>query len=652
METAITARVRGLFDRYRTRLAIGVLFSLVIHGFILSLRLGIPGLGLPGLELPWNERRAQLPVLSVRLANLPSLPNQIPAPRPASTLPKPEPEQQQSVDHQPPSSLIDARTRQAPQRTALAAKQAAKALQATPALAKAERKKGAAPPDDQATAAPARSQAKLIALDSGKPSDFTMPAADQDDWWHSAPTPDSMPLPYPPTQAPTPPAIALRTSRPALDLAQAPAPAVQKPAPQESFERPDETQAKQQDSQTAPDLAMEQASKAEGEEILKQEAARLLEEQQAAQRAQDLQNKKQEEARKQAEEAARLLAAQKLEEEKAVKLAAELAAKKQEEIRQAELARAEAEHQAKELEARRQAEEATRRQLAALALQKQLEEEQKAEQRQAEVAKQAEQTRIKQQEALELARRQAEEEAKREALRLAELEQARLKAQAEEAARLQAAMAQAAMAQAEAKAKADAEAKLAAQAAAERESARLAAATRGDSNGNGVGNGTSNGLAANGSSLVANALAQVGKLGARPESGFGTAPSRADTSQARRSIFGSVDHDINLAMYKVGWRAKIERNGDLNYAQSAAEKKRADPVVTVAVRSDGSVEDIVINRSSGLAELDEAVRRIVLVNARYGMFPESLARKYDVIEIRAVWNFEEKLRLREELATE
>jgi TonB family protein len=102
-------------------------------------------------------------------------------------------------------------------------------------------------------------------------------------------------------------------------------------------------------------------------------------------------------------------------------------------------------------------------------------------------------------------------------------------------------------------------------------------------------------------------------------------------------------------MYIEGWRTKIERNGSLNYSQSSKDKAREDPVVTVAIRSDGSVEDIILNRSSGRADLDEAVRRIVRVNARYSTFPAGLARKYDVIEIRRVWNFDETLRILEEV---
>jgi outer membrane biosynthesis protein TonB len=71
-------------------------------------------------------------------------------------------------------------------------------------------------------------------------------------------------------------------------------------------------------------------------------------------------------------------------------------------------------------------------------------------------------------------------------------------------------------------------------------------------------------------------------------------------------------------------------------------------LVTVAIRSDGSLEDVHIHRSSG-RELDGAVRRIAMLHAPYSAFPPELARQFDVIEIRRVWLFEDTLRLREEM---
>lgn len=117
----------------------------------------------------------------------------------------------------------------------------------------------------------------------------------------------------------------------------------------------------------------------------------------------------------------------------------------------------------------------------------------------------------------------------------------------------------------------------------------------------------------------------------------------------RRSILGSIDREVPLRMYVDSWRQKIERNGHLNYSQMAKDKARGDPVVVVALRSDGTVEEITIIRSSGRADLDEAVRRIIRVNAPYAVFPPNIVAKYDVIEIRRVWNFDETLKILEEI---
>ena len=49
--------------------------------------------------------------------------------------------------------------------------------------------------------------------------------------------------------------------------------------------------------------------------------------------------------------------------------------------------------------------------------------------------------------------------------------------------------------------------------------------------------------------------------------------------------------------------------------------------------------------SSGVAEIDEAVRRIVESQLPYQPFPPALAREYDVIEIRRTWHFDVAVRL-------
>lgn len=125
-------------------------------------------------------------------------------------------------------------------------------------------------------------------------------------------------------------------------------------------------------------------------------------------------------------------------------------------------------------------------------------------------------------------------------------------------------------------------------------------------------------------------------------------PEPGSADGARRRAILSVERDVALRMYVESWRVKIERNGPLNFRASAARRAADYPVVTVAIRSDGSVEDIVIHRSSGVRELDEAVRRIARFLAPYSIFPPALAHQYDVIEIRRIWEFGDTLRILQE----
>lgn len=99
-------------------------------------------------------------------------------------------------------------------------------------------------------------------------------------------------------------------------------------------------------------------------------------------------------------------------------------------------------------------------------------------------------------------------------------------------------------------------------------------------------------------------------------------------------------------MVAEGWRQKIEQNAPMDVLQAAAKSgPYENPVVTVALRRDGSLESVVIDRSSGVAAIDNAVRRIVLMLSPFAPFPSDLAVDYDVIEIRRVWTFDVALRL-------
>ena len=69
-------------------------------------------------------------------------------------------------------------------------------------------------------------------------------------------------------------------------------------------------------------------------------------------------------------------------------------------------------------------------------------------------------------------------------------------------------------------------------------------------------------------------------------------------------------------------------NMTFDMVREAAKQPHADPLVTVAIRSDGSVESVTfgVQRRAGI---DEAIRRIVDSQKPYQVFPPSLAREYD-----------------------
>lgn len=116
-------------------------------------------------------------------------------------------------------------------------------------------------------------------------------------------------------------------------------------------------------------------------------------------------------------------------------------------------------------------------------------------------------------------------------------------------------------------------------------------------------------------------------------------------SSKRRTLLGLPSQDLRLRMLAEGWRQKVEQNAPIDVLHAAKSGPYENPVVTVALRRDGSLESVVINRSSGVAAIDNAVRRIVLMLSPFAPFPPDLAVDYDVIEIRRIWTFDVALRL-------
>jgi outer membrane biosynthesis protein TonB len=117
-------------------------------------------------------------------------------------------------------------------------------------------------------------------------------------------------------------------------------------------------------------------------------------------------------------------------------------------------------------------------------------------------------------------------------------------------------------------------------------------------------------------------------------------------SMLRRGwLFGRADANRDLLLYAEAMSKKIEMNMTLDKIRELIKQPYQRPTVTIAVRADGTVEKVTFVTSSGVAAIDDAVRKIIASQAPYGAFPPSLARQYDVIEIRRTWIFDIAIRL-------
>ncbi len=108
----------------------------------------------------------------------------------------------------------------------------------------------------------------------------------------------------------------------------------------------------------------------------------------------------------------------------------------------------------------------------------------------------------------------------------------------------------------------------------------------------------------------------------------------------KRRFVGARAEEYRFARYVEDWRLKIERIGNLNYPAAAREQRLyGSLLLTVSIRSDGSVENIEVNRSSGSRILDAAAIRIVEMSAPFARFPADIKRDTDILHVTRTWTF-------------
>ena len=115
---------------------------------------------------------------------------------------------------------------------------------------------------------------------------------------------------------------------------------------------------------------------------------------------------------------------------------------------------------------------------------------------------------------------------------------------------------------------------------------------------------------------------------------------QAYQERPKRKFIGARASEYRFAQYVDNWRLKIERIGNLNYPEEARTRGiHASLQVTVAVKADGEVESIEVNRSSGYKFLDQAAVRIVRLAAPFEPFPANIRNDTDILHITRTWTF-------------
>jgi hypothetical protein len=113
----------------------------------------------------------------------------------------------------------------------------------------------------------------------------------------------------------------------------------------------------------------------------------------------------------------------------------------------------------------------------------------------------------------------------------------------------------------------------------------------------------------------------------------------------RRTLIGRADQDERLAVFAESWSQRVQMNGEFEFLEAAKSGAYTNPIVTVTLNKDGTVESVVFKRSSGTPAIDDAIRIIIASLAPYKRIPPELALDYDVVEVTRLWTFGSGLRL-------
>ena len=108
----------------------------------------------------------------------------------------------------------------------------------------------------------------------------------------------------------------------------------------------------------------------------------------------------------------------------------------------------------------------------------------------------------------------------------------------------------------------------------------------------------------------------------------------------RHTISSASTQQRHDALYLDAWRRRIEMVGNQHYPEQARQQGIFGSLrMMVALRANGTVEEIRILQSSGERILDEAAVEIVRLSSPFDPFPEEIRADVDILEIIRTWRF-------------
>lgn len=98
--------------------------------------------------------------------------------------------------------------------------------------------------------------------------------------------------------------------------------------------------------------------------------------------------------------------------------------------------------------------------------------------------------------------------------------------------------------------------------------------------------------------------------------------------------------ESRLAPYLDAWRRKVERLGTMHFPQLARSGAApANPVLEVGIKPDGTLGQVIIRRSSGRKDIDQAALSILRLASPFDPFPAELRKQYQELRFAYEWQF-------------